>query len=99
MTRHRIDRHLRRVALGAAAALLVGAAAPAAFADDDDRPVTAEERERIERALESRGYTDIHDIEVDDGRFEVDARNPDGHSVDLELDMETLEVVHEKRDD
>jgi len=28
----------------------------------------------------------------------VDARNADGHSVDLELDMKTLEVLHEKRD-
>lgn len=63
-----------------------------------DRGATPEEAQRINETLTKNGYTDIHDIEVDDGRFEVDARNRDGQSVDLELDLKTLEVLHEDRD-
>jgi uncharacterized membrane protein YkoI len=32
---------------------------------------------------------------MDHGRFEVEARHPDGREVDLELDPETLEILHE----
>ena len=87
---------LRGAAL--ALALPFAFAASPALAIDDDRNGTAEEVARIRAALEARGYTDIHDIEVDDGRFEVDARNPAGQSVDLELDLTTLEILHEDRD-
>jgi hypothetical protein len=65
---------------------------------DDDRAGTDEELARISEALEAKGYTEVRDLEVDDGRFEVDARNAKGEPVDLELDMKTLEVLHEDRD-
>jgi hypothetical protein len=83
--------------LGLPLALGLLAASPA-LAHDDDRSGTAAELERVRAALEARGYSDVHDLEVDDGRFEVDARNPAGEPVDLELDLETLEVLHEDRD-
>jgi hypothetical protein len=87
----------RRFAAPACLALGLVALGPAAGADDD-RPLAAEELERVIRALESKGYRDVHDVEVDDGRYEVDAFNPAGQAVDLELDLQTLEIVHEKRD-
>lgn len=74
------------------------AASPAMGQTADERPVTPEESRRITETLSAEGYTEIHDIEVDDGRFEVDARHPDGHEVDLELDLETLEILFEDRD-
>lgn len=87
--------------LRAAAAGLLGLgvafAAPAAFADDDER-VTDEQFAKVKAALESKGYSDVRDVEIDDGRYEADALHRDGYKVDLELDMSTLEVVHEKRD-
>lgn len=73
------------------------AAAPA-LAGDGDRAGSAEELERVRAALEAKGYSDVHDLEVDDGRFEVDARNPQGKAVDLELDLKTLEILHEDVD-
>lgn len=84
---------------GSAAALALGLAlaAPAAFAGDDER-VTDEQFAKIKAALEAKGYKDVRDVEIDDGRFEVDAIHPDLYAVDLELDMTTLEIVHEKRD-
>lgn len=76
--------------------------APLALAADppsrEDRAATAEERTRVTEALEKRGYKNVHEIEVDDGRFEADATSPAGHEVDLELDMKSLEIVHERRD-
>lgn len=93
--RTRIHSLLRR---GGAAALAIGiaVAAPAAFASDER--VTDEQFAKVKAALEANGYTDIRDVEIDDGRFEADAIHPDGHPVDLELDMATLEIVHEKSD-
>lgn len=90
-------RTLRALSAPALVVAGLGFAAPAALADDD-RNATPEEIARVTQALEARGYRDIRDIEVDDGRFEVDAIHPDVYAVDLELDMQTLEILHEKRD-
>lgn len=98
MIRNRTLRVLRPFAVPALAAALLGFAAPAAFADDDDQPIAPDEIQRVKQSLEGKGYADVHDLEVDDGRYEVDARNAEGHSVDLELDMKSLEILHEKRD-
>jgi hypothetical protein len=64
----------------------------------EDRPVTNEELARVTEALEKRGYKNVHNVEVDDGRFEADATSTAGYDVELELDMSSLEIVHEHRD-
>jgi hypothetical protein len=87
----------RAVRLGLPLCLALLAGGPA-LAHEDDRDGSPEELARVRAALEAKGYSDVHDLEVDDGHFEVDARNPDGQSVDLELDLETLEILHEDRD-
>jgi len=89
---------LRPLAALAVAAALIGGAAPAALAEADDQPIAPEEVQRVKASLEAKGYTDVHDLEIDDGRYEVDARNAEGFAVDLELDLKTLEILHEKRD-
>ena len=71
-------------------------AAPAA--PPEDRPATKKEYTRVTEALEKLGYTNIHDVEVDDGRFEADATTRAGYDVELELDMKSLKIVHEHRD-
>jgi len=98
MVRNRTLRALHPLAVPAFAAALLGFAAPSALAADDDRPIAPEEVQRVKQSLEGKGYSDVHDLEIDDGRYEVDARNAEGHPVDLELDMKTLEILHEKRD-
>lgn len=90
-------RTFQALSVPALAVAALGFAAPTALADDD-RNATPEEIARVTQALEAKGYRDIRDIEVDDGRFEVDAIHPDVYAVDLELDMQTLEILHEKRD-
>jgi Peptidase propeptide and YPEB domain len=80
----------------AALSMLVLASAPALA--ENDREGSDEELARVSKALEAKGYSEVRDLEVDDGRFEVDARNPQNEPVDLELDMKTLEVLHEDRD-
>jgi hypothetical protein len=71
-------------------------AAPAA--PPEDRPVTDKERARITEAFEKRSYKNVHDVEVDDGRFEADATSPNGYEVELELDMKSLKIIREHRD-
>ena len=91
-----------RLLSATAAPILVAAlgvlAGPAA-ADDDDQPIAAEEMQRIRKTLEAKGYRDIHDIERDDGRYEVDATDAAGYPVDIELDPKTLDIRHLRRDD
>jgi hypothetical protein len=80
-------------------ALVVGAASllsgGVALAEDDERAATPEEEESVRTALEAQGYSGVDDIEVDDGRFELDAISPAGQAVDLELDLATLEILRE----
>ncbi len=66
----------------------------------DDRPPTAEERQRIEAKLTDLGYTSWEEIEWDDdGYWEVDdAIGPDG-KYELKLHLDTLEVIEQDRDD
>jgi hypothetical protein len=86
----------KRIAALLATALVAAAAAPALAVSD--RNGTEQELARARAALEAKGYRDVHDLEVDDGRFEVDAVNAQGERVDLELDLETFEVLYEDRD-
>jgi len=84
------------IAIGLALAVALGAAG--ARAEGEDRPATDAEKAEILKKLESLGYREVRDIEVDDGLFEADAVSPDGHSVDLQLEVGTLEFVGKSRD-
>jgi hypothetical protein len=61
-------------------------------------PATKKEYTRVTEALEKLGYTNSHDVEVDDGRYEADATTRAGYNVELELDMKSLKILHEHRD-
>ena len=82
-------------AVGAATVLSGGVAG----AEDDERAATPEEEGSIRASLEAQGYGGVQDIEVDDGRFELDAISPAGQPVDLELDLATLEILRETGDE
>jgi len=71
-----------------------------------DRLPTKTERIAIEKKLHSLGYTSWDSIELDDDRphhplkWEIDdARKGNGPRFDIDLEPETLKVIHEKRDD
>ena len=67
-----------------------------------DRDPTPEERTRIEAELKNLGFTSWEDIELeDDGSvWEVDdAVDASGQEFDLELKVDTLEVLERDADD
>ena len=48
--------------------------------------------------LAALGYTQIRPIKIDDGKWEVEARNPRGHRVELYVDARTGVILREARD-
>lgn len=48
--------------------------------------------------VKAAGYTNVHDVEYDDGRWEVEATSPAGEAVDLKIDPDTGKIVHEEKD-
>jgi hypothetical protein len=88
----RISHYTRHTAL--AAALLAGIAAGPAIGRAQATPPAAGD---IVRSLEGRGYTNVHDAEWDDGHWEVDATNPSGKPVDLEVAPDGT-ITNEKPD-
>lgn len=73
--------------------------ATAAHAKDDRQP-TPEERAAIEKVLRAAGYTSWEDIELDDGRWEVDnALLPNGSRYDLKLRPSDLKIIRTELDD
>lgn len=65
----------------------------------NDRAPTAAERATIESSLKAAGYVSWEDIELDDGRWEVDnARKADGSKFDLDLNASNYAVIRAERD-
>ena len=50
------------------------------------------------RSLEGAGYTDVRDLEKDDGIYEAEATNASGQKVDLDIDPATGNVLREEPD-
>ena len=48
--------------------------------------------------LEELGYTDIEDFDVDRDEYEVEATNPEGIEVEIELDPVTGEILEVEED-
>lgn len=70
-------------------AMAVAAAAGTALAQDADKALTGAE---VRAKIEAEGYTNVHDVEFDDGVWTADARSADGRSVDLSIDPRTGQV-------
>jgi len=54
--------------------------------------------EQVVTRLEADGYR-VHGIELDDGRYEVEAIDQAEKRVELEVDPETGEILHQELDD
>ena len=71
---------------------LAGAEAP-------DRAPTMAERAAIERVLRANHFVGWEEVELDDGKWEVDdARLADGKAYDVKLAAETLRIVRRVRE-
>jgi hypothetical protein len=58
-----------------------------------DKEVAKMGEQDIKASLSSQGYTDIHDVDFDDGVWHAKARNAEGKKVKLQLDPDTGKVV------
>jgi hypothetical protein len=85
-----MEGHIMRSAIGVLAMSLTILAAPALASERD---ATQSERQAVVKHLSKLGYKQISDVDVVNGRFEVDARSKAGTDVDLVLDMKTLNVI------
>jgi hypothetical protein len=66
----------------------------------DDRPPTVEERAAIEAALRSNGFSSWEEIELDDGKWEIDdAVHADGRKYDVDLAPGTYALLKKEIDD
>ncbi|MFX0546602.1 PepSY domain-containing protein [Roseovarius sp. S1116L3] len=75
--------------------------AGAALASDDDCSVPRDQwqsKDAVMNHAEANGWT-VREIEVDDGCYEVDARDRDGRKIEVKLDPATLAVVEMEYDD
>lgn len=75
--------------------VLALAPAGAALADDDDCfvPMTDwQPREAVMQLAETKGWT-LRRIKIDDGCYEVDARDAEGREIEVTLNPATLEVI------
>lgn len=81
---------------GAACALAMGLTTPALA---DDRSPNADERAALEQVLRSNGFESWEEIELDDGRWEVDdARMADGREYDLHIDPQSMQIISRDSD-
>lgn len=54
--------------------------------------------DQVKGKLEAAGYTNVLDIEYDDGRYEAEATSKAGVAVDLDVDPVTGAVLSEQPD-
>jgi uncharacterized membrane protein YkoI len=87
----------------AAAAAVSLLAAPALADDDHDCGVAAggaaKPTSEIIRMLEANGYTQIAEVDRDDGCYEVQAHDANGQSVELRVHPGTGEILKTESDD
>jgi uncharacterized membrane protein YkoI len=91
-----------------------GSAAPAATSDDakedakdanheatemaGEAPATGVSAQSINDQLKAAGYTDIDDVEMEDGVWTAEAKGPDGKKVELKLDPTDGHIISTKND-
>lgn len=89
---------MKKVFAGSLVAIVAtfGAQALLAQAQPQQSQLTASQ---IISLLENAGYTQITDVEKDDGVWEVDAISPKGERVELDLDPVTGKILRERPND
>ncbi|MBQ4854428.1 PepSY domain-containing protein [Rhodanobacter sp. B2A1Ga4] len=58
-----------------------------------DEQVSQLSRQDVHAALETQGYTHVHDVDFEDGMWKARARNPAGNSVRLKIDASSGKVI------
>ena len=92
-----------RLTIVAAAGLAAAgiAAAGLAYADDDECTVPISDwqpRDAVEAIAKERGWT-LRRIKIDDGCYELKARDAEGREIEATLDPGTLAIIEIEHDD
>lgn len=58
-----------------------------------DEQVSKLSKQDVRAALETQGYTDVHDVDFDDGVWSAKAHNKSGNKVKLKVDGDTGKVI------
>lgn len=58
-----------------------------------DEQVSQLSRQDVHAALETQGYTHVHDVDFEDGMWTAKARNPAGNHVKLKIDPTSGKVI------
>ncbi len=58
-----------------------------------DEQVSNLSEQDVRAALETQGYTDVHDVDFDDGVWKAKADNPSGNKVKLKVDSSSGQVI------
>jgi len=58
-----------------------------------DEQVSHLSKQDVAAALETQGYTHVHDVDFDDGLWKAKAKNPAGHHVKLTVDATSGKVI------
>ncbi len=75
--------------------------AGAALADNDECRAPRDQWQSQEAAMQfaaTKGWT-VHEFEIDDGCYEIEARDSEGREFEVKLNPATLEVVEMDYDD
>lgn len=63
-----------------------------------DHQVSRLGKSDIEARLSAAGYSNVHDVEFDDGVWKAEARDASGRDVELRLDPQQGRIIGEHRD-
>lgn len=88
-------RHAHRFTAGLLAIAIASTTGMALAQQADAQQADALTAPQVRAQLEASGYTDIHDLEFDDGMWKADARSADGNKVDVRLDPRSGQIFPE----
>jgi uncharacterized membrane protein YkoI len=58
-----------------------------------DKQVARLSKDDVKASLSSQGYTDVHDVDMDDGVWHAEAKNPAGEKVEVQVDPNSGKVI------
>jgi hypothetical protein len=90
---------MKKVFAGSLVAIVATFGAQALLAQAQPQPSQQLTASQIISLLENAGYTQITDVEKDDGVWEVDAVSPKGERVEIDLDPVSGKIIRERPND
>lgn len=90
---------MKKVFAGSLVAIVATFGAQALLAQAQPQQSQQLTANQIITLLENAGYTQITDVEKDDGVWEVDAVSPKGERVEIDLDPVSGKIIRERPND